>query len=171
MPKSARATSVRPLPTRPAQPDDLAAAHREADVAELARARQPVDLEQHLAGRRLPVGVEADELAADHHCDCPVAREGGGRLDADQAAVAQYRDPVGDAEDLVHPVADEHHSHALLAQRGDDREELLHFALRQRGRRLVHDQDARLQRERTGDLDQLLLGGPEAAEFRADVDR
>ena len=39
----------------------------------------------------------------------------------------------------------------------DDLEQPLAFGRRQGGGRLVHDQDARLDRQRLGDLDQLLL--------------
>ncbi len=58
MPNSTRATSVRPAPTSPAKPDDLAGADREADVAEDADPGQPVDLEQDVADRRLDLREE-----------------------------------------------------------------------------------------------------------------
>ena len=52
IPNRTRATSVRPAPTSPAMPDDLAGPHREADVLELAGARQALDLEEDVADRR-----------------------------------------------------------------------------------------------------------------------
>ena len=58
-----------------AEPEDLAAAHAEADVARTRPRRvRPLDLEQHLARHRLAVRVECRELAADHQADRPVAR-------------------------------------------------------------------------------------------------
>ena len=51
----------------------------------------------------------------------------------------------------------------LVAQLADDREQVLRLARRQRRRRLVHDDDARVQRQRLGDLDHLHLPGRQRA--------
>ncbi len=72
-------------------------------------------------------------------------------------AVPQDREPIGDGEDLVQSVGDEDRGHALLAQAADETEERLYFVIRERARRLVEDQDARIDGERAGDLHQLLL--------------
>ena len=52
----------------------------------------------------------------------------------------------------------------------DDREQPLDLVGRQRRRRLVEDQDPRLDRQRLGDLDQLLVGHRQAADRRPDVE-
>ena len=95
------------------------------------------------------------------------ARSGGtslGRVGADETPVAQHGDAVGYTIDLLHPMADEHHGDVLRAQVVDDAEQPLDFAARQRRRRLVHDQHAGVDRQRPGDLDELLLGTAQAAE-------
>src|SRR4029079_3193046 len=75
----------------------------------------------------------------------------------------QDGDGVADREDLVEPVRDEQHRGAALAQRLDDPEQALYLVPGQRRRRLVHDQYARVEGERLGDLDDLLIGDREAA--------
>ena len=79
------------------------------------------------------------------------------------AAVAHHGDALAEREDLVQPVRDEQHRRAPGAQRLDDAEEALDLGLRERGRRLVHHDHARLGRERLGDLDDLLVGDREPA--------
>ena len=56
------------------------------------------------------------------------------------------------------------------AQRPDDREQPLDLVRRERRRGLVEDEDARLDRQRLGDLDQLLVGHRQAADRCADVE-
>ena len=171
MPKSARATSVRPLPTSPPSPEDLAASHTEADVAELAPARQATHFEQNIPRHRLAARIECRELAADHQADGPVPRKFGGELDPNEQPVAKHGDAVGDAKDLVHAVTDEHHGDVLAAQPLDHLEQPLDLALGEGRGGLVHDQRARLQRQGAGDFDELLFRGPQAAQFRLHVDR
>ena len=48
-------------------------------------------------------------------------------------------------------------------QLADDGEELFDLVRRQGGGRLIHDQDAGLERQRAGDLDGLLLGDRQVA--------
>ena len=79
-------------------------------------------------------------------------------------AVAHHRDGVADREDLLEAVRDEQHGRAVLAQRAHDAEQPLDLGPGERGGRLVHDQDARVEAERLGDLDDLLVGDREAAD-------
>ena len=51
-----------------------------------------------------------------------------------------------------------------LLQRAHDAEQALDLLARQRGGRLVHDQHARVEAQRLGDLDDLLVGDREAAD-------
>ena len=78
--------------------------------------------------------------------------------------------PVAQLEDLVEPVAHEQDRDAASAQASDDREQPLDLVRGERRGRLVEDQDARLDRQRLGDLDQLLVGHRQAADRRADVE-
>lgn len=70
---------------------------------------------------------------------------------------------AADLEDLLQAVRDEQHRRALLAQGTHDTEEAGHLAAGQGGGRLVHDQDAGVEGERLGDLDDLLVGDGQSA--------
>ena len=97
--------------------DDLAGVQGEGDVGEFAGAACPPHLEQ----RRRPPDVAArrsrvlDALAGHQLGEAVVVDLGGGE-GADLAAVAQHRDPLGDLDHLVEPVADEDDSDALRLQ-------------------------------------------------------
>ena len=92
----------------------------------------------------------------------------GGRDDV--PAVAEDRRPVAQLEDLVEAVADEQHRHAAIAQPAHDREQPLDLVGGERRGRFVEDEHAGLDRQRLGDLDQLLVGHRQAADRRADVE-
>ena len=98
-----------------------------------------------------------------------VVRLGRRRRD-DVPAVAEDRRDVAQLEDLVEPMADEQDRDAASPQSADDREQPLHLVGGERRGRLVEDQHARLDRQRLGDLDQLLVGHRQAADRRADVE-
>ena len=66
-------------------------------------------------------------------------------------------------EHLVEAVRDEQHGRAVLLQRAHDGEQPLDLGPGERGGRLVHDQHARVEAQRLGDLDDLLVGDREAA--------
>ena len=73
------------------------------------------------------------------------------------AAVAQHGDPVGQVQHLFHAMRDVDDGDALGAELADDLEELLRLAGGQRGRGLVHDDDAGLEGQGLGDLHHLHL--------------
>ena len=104
------------------------------------------------------LGIQLVEVAADHAAYEVVLGHAVDRLAGDPGAVAQGGDPLADLEDLLQPVGDEQHGRALLAQGADDAEEPGHLAAGEGGGRLVHDQDAGVEGERLGDLDDLLVG-------------
>jgi hypothetical protein len=89
----------------------------------------------------------------------------------DQPSIAKDRDLVGDLEDFLHSVAHKENRDALPFQILHELEELLNFVRGERGRRLVHDQDADIHRDGFGDLDRLLRGEGEAAGGASDVER
>ena len=76
---------------------------------------------------------------------------------ADERAVAQHDDAVGALLDLVQAVRDEDDDDAVGLQLGDHLEQLVGLGERQARGRLVHDDEARVERQRLGDLDHLLL--------------
>ena len=83
--------------------------------------------------------------------------------------VAENADPVSDLEDLFHAVVDEQDRDAAAPQLSDDCEEPLHLTARERCRWLVHDQHSRLERQRFGDLHQLLIRDREPTHRNADA--
>ncbi len=87
-------------------------------------------------------------------------------------AVAEYREAIGDREHLVQAVGDEDRRDALVAEPPDEREERLHLVVGERARRLVEDEDARVDRQSARDLDHLLLVGPQPPDevVRVDVE-
>ena len=89
----------------------------------------------------------------------------------DEAAVAEHRELVGDLEQLVHLVGDVDDALALRFQGADDLEQMRDFALRQRGGRLVHDEDVGIVGDRLGDLDHLPVGDREVAHLDLGVER
>ncbi len=78
----------------------------------------------------------------------------------DDAAVDED-DPVGCLTGKAHLVGHHQHGHALLRQRLHDAQHLAHHFRVQRGGRLVEEHDLRLQGQRTGDGDALLLAAGE----------
>ena len=153
----------------PGQPDDLAVPDVERDVAEDALAGQALDLEEDLADRRLDLREER-HAPPDHVPDEVGRGEVRRRRRDDVLAVAEDGRPVAQLEHLVEPVAHEQDRDPARAQVPDDREQPLDLVGRQRRGRLVEDQDARLDRQRLGDLDELLVGHRQAADGRADVE-
>ena len=160
---------MRPAPTSPANPDDLAGADRELDVAEAPTPRQATDLEEDVADRRLDLREQRDG-PTDHVPDEVGGRQLAGPRRDDVLAVAEDRRPVAQVEDLVEAVADEEHRDTAIAKPPDDREEARHLVGRERGSRFVEDEHPSLDRQRLRDLDQLLVGHRQAADGRVDVE-
>ena len=95
-----------------------------------------------LAGDAARERVEVVELAADHLGDELVAGQVADEVLADERAVAQHGDAVGDLVDLVEEVGDEEDGDAAVAQVADDAEELLDLAAVEAGGRLVEHEHA-----------------------------
>ena len=163
MPKIARATSVRPAPTRPGEGDDLAAPDVEGDVGEDALARQPLDLEHDAPRLGRHLREQRVHVAADHRPDHRLDRQLADRLRQDVATVAHHGDALADREDLLEPVRDEEHRVSARPQRLDDAEQPVDLRAGERGGRLVHHDHARVRGQRLHDLDQLLVGDREPA--------
>ena len=164
-----------PVAVDTGDPDDLAPAHLERDIADLLERpvvldRQPFDREQRL-GRLAGALVDPQQhLAPDHQARQALLGRAGRRQRLDLLAAAQHRDPVGDLGHLVQLVADEDDRLALLGQAPDDREELLRLLRRQHRGRLVEHEDVGAAVERLQDLDALLLADGDVLDDRARVD-
>ena len=131
---------------------------------------EALDLQHDVADRRRCLGEEVADLSADHPLDDPVDGRLRDRVGGDVGAVAHHGDRVAEREDLVEAVGDEDERAALVAQAAGDREEPVDLDPAERRGRLVHDQQARVERDGLGDLDDLLVGDRESPSGTARVD-
>ena len=148
------------LAVEAAEADHLAGARRRSEMSRSRSVQHEVAHFEHAARASLGArgGLRRKDVAvfaADHHLDDFVVGLGAGRVGRDVAAVAEHRAFVGQLGDLVHAVRDVEQRQAFGAQPLQHGEDLGHVGGGQRRGRLVEDQDARLARQRLGDLDHL----------------
>ena len=160
----------------PGDADHLAVVDVEVGRCEDAPATDPGRPEDRCGGavdgalRAGRDGLELVEHAADHLGDQVGAGQVFGAVLADELAVAQHRDAVGDLVDLVQEVADEQDGDALVAQVPDDREQPVDLVAVQARRRLVEDQHPGVEDHRPADRDQLLDRDRVAGQQRVGVE-
>ncbi len=163
-PAIASMSSLWPLPSTPAMPDDLARAHVEGDAAHglepaLVAHLQVLDLEQRLTRlRRRPLVDAQQHLAPDHERREAVLGRALARHGLDRLAAPQDRDRGRRSSSTswslwVMKMIDL----PSRLERAQDREQLVRLLRRQHGRRLVEDEDVGAAVERLQDLDALLL--------------
>ena len=142
----------------PRQADDLARAHAKIDTPDAGGGDQVAHVERHLA-RHAEVRAIVDDAqrASDHQRDHGFGRGIGGQRRCNAFAVAQNGDPIAEREHFLHPVRDVDDGHTRGTQSADHGEQRLALAIRQCCGRFIHDQDARVLRQRLGDLHHLLL--------------
>ena len=80
--------------------------------------------------------------------------------------IAQDGRAIAQLEHFFEAVAHEEDGHSAVASLADDGEESLDLVGGERGRRLVENEHARIDRERLRDFDQLLVGHRETANDR-----
>ena len=158
-PNSASSSSRWPWPSRPPRPTTSPARDATARCRAAGRSRTGCGTSS-TGGASLGIGVrlrrkDVAVFAADHQLDDLVVGLGAGLVGRDVAAVAEHRALVGELGDLVHAVRDVEQRQALRAQPLQHGEDLGDVGGGQRRGRLVEDQDARLARQRLGDLDHL----------------
>ena len=119
--------------------------------------------EHDLAGRAPEWRVDRFDFASDHHTDECRLVELINAICAHAFTVAENSHAIGEREYFLQPVRDVDHAHTAGAELAD-------FLLRERRRRLVHDDDARAGAEGAGNLHELLLGHGKRAHFRAGID-
>src|SRR5690606_19631740 len=160
-------------PSRPEQTrdtEDLASPQLELDVIGKRRRRKLPDTQDRLAGLVRHARKKLGERTSHHELD-DVARDDVRDLSRPRrASVAQNREAIGDAEDLVEEVADVDHAHAFIAKAPDDLEEAFGVVMSEGARRLVEDEDPRLARDRARDLDDLLLAHAERRHRSSRID-
>ena len=154
------------------QGDDFAATEGEADVAIGGLTGQAGDFEQGFIRRSVTDREDVGQFTTDHHRDQLSRRHFRGHFGGDQTSVAEDRDPVGQAEDLVHLVGRVDDGHAAGLEPGDRPEEGGHLLVGQRGRRFIHQHQIGFASEGFGDLDDLGLRHRQTPhrEFRVKVD-
>ena len=89
----------------------------------------------------------------------------------DDRALAHDRDTAGQRQDFAELVADEDDAHAAGRHGAQRPEKAFGLARRQRGGRLVEDENARPAHQRLGDLDPLLLAERQVADQRLRIQR
>ena len=87
------------------------------------------------------------------------------------ATIADDADAIGDGEDFLQAVRDVDDRQPLVPQSAQEGEEALRLSRTEGGVRLIHDDDLGLLLQRARNLDQLLLGDRELANFGPRVER
>lgn len=129
------------------------------DRADDAAAHDIVQLQYDLARLAAALRIFRIHASADHPLDDLIARKVLRRTGLDDIAVPDHGRRIAHLEDLIHFVRNIHYGRSVFLQRVHDLEQVPCLARRQRGRRLVHNDDARLFVQDLGDLHHLLLRG------------
>ena len=108
--------------------------------------------------------------ASDHQLHHLLERDVGDRALVHRAAVLQHQDAVALREHLVEVVRDEQDAEALPLEVDEEGEQALRLGQRQRGRRLVQDQDARAGGESLEDVEDLQLAQAQRVALAREVD-
>ena len=156
----ARASSVRPEPSRPATPSTSPSIMSTSALVDAGADGHPAGAQERPLGLLGDVqarpGAQRGGAASEHGLDQVDAQQLLGEVLADQLAVAQDRDPVADLVDLVEEVRDEQDRHAALLQVADHAEQLGALVRVQARGRLVEDEHPDVGRDGPRDRDQLL---------------
>ena len=112
----------------------------------------------------------AGQLLAHHEMHDPRPVDFGDRAFGDHPAVAHDRHRVADGEDLIEHMADIDDADSPRLQHANGGVKLDDLGGGEPGGRLVHEDDARVERERLHDLDLLLLDGGQVADRRVEVE-
>ncbi|MCY1226554.1 hypothetical protein D9M72_387890 [compost metagenome] len=141
--------------------EDLAAAKLEIDVLELGRVAVARNGEHRRADHHFLLRVDRTDGAADHEAHQFVLADIGNQALIHHRSIAEDGVAIGNAEDLVELVTDEEDRLAVSLQPLDKRIEFVDFLVRQRCRRLVHDDHLGIDGKRAGDRDEMFLGNAE----------
>ena len=167
MPNSTRAISVRPLPTSPPKPR-ISPARSSNETSSKAPSRErPFDLKTTAPGSPSVVRIESVERAADH--------QSGRRVRAIDRRPARFRQDgrraarrSGRRRGRSRPCGGRRTSSRRRRSLSSSTTANSRSTSRcdKRRRWLVHDQDARIERQRAGNFDELLLGCAQSCERR-----
>ena len=96
-------------------------------------------------------------------CSTSSSRRGVGRQPRGHGdPLGEHGDPVADPTDLVEPVGDVHHADPVVGEAAHDLEQGFDLGVVEHRGGLVHDQEADVVGEGSGDRDHLLAGRPHA---------
>ncbi len=147
-------------------------AQGEADVAVGAAQAEALDLEHDGGvGRQVADHAGGVDLASGHVGGDALPVEARGGAGDDVGPGAEDGEALGDREDLVELVGDEHERDAAPAQGLHEREQAGHLVVGQRRRGLVHDDDPGLVHQRPADRGQLLVRDGEPLDVGVEVQR
>ena len=127
--------------------NDFALSRIEADVPDLVIQLQIPNLQAHVSDRHGLLRICLRQLAANHHADDAGRIELLRRARFDHFAVPDDRDIVAQLKHLFHAVRDVDDGDAPVAQLVDFSEQPVGLVVRQGGRRLVHNDDLRVERD------------------------
>ena len=154
--------------------DDFAGPHIQRQLVDQVEARgvgdrQVADRQRDLA--LVAVGWAAQVVIFAHHvAHDPFQVDFGAGGIGGHGAVAQHDRMIGDGQRLFQVVRDIDDADALGGQVADDLEQHLDLGGRQRAGGFVHDQDAAVHRQGTGDFHDLLLAKAQLLDWRGGVD-
>ena len=155
---------------QPGETEDLALLQVEADVLEQLGGGQLLHVEDRLGALTWFGSHVGGQFATHHQLDDLRDGDLGTRAAVHELPVAQDGDPGGLAADLLHAVGDVDDAGVGPDETVHDPEQRLHLGVVESCRRLVHDQDLGVERERLGDLQQLLGGDGQLPHLDARVD-
>ncbi len=152
------------------EPEHLTSAQLEADVCEGAGAAQAAHLEYRISLVMLGPREEVGRVAAHHLPDQRVLGHIGGDAGRDVPPIAEHRDAIRDRKDLLQAVGDEEDGGPGGLELPHLAEQPIHLVSGQGRRRLVHDQDSGVERNRLGDLHGLLPGDGQTGRRQTGID-
>ena len=170
MPPRTLARRDRLEPTSPATPSTSPACNWKLTGSASGRSSRPRASSTTRSAGAFPRRPLTD-VAPHHEADELVGGEPLDLAGRDDPPVLEHRRAVGKPEDLRQPVRDVQDAKATCLELLDDVEHALELRPGEDRRRLVEDQDARFEGERTGDLDELTLCDAEAGDLTTERDR
>ncbi|MFC0401149.1 lantibiotic dehydratase C-terminal domain-containing protein [Paraburkholderia rhizosphaerae] len=135
--------------------ENFTAMHAERHIRELRGARQMLHVEHHFAADSAFAIALIRQLAPGHQFADLRLRVVLDRTLRHLLTVAQHDHFAANRIAFVELVADEQHRHAVRAQIGKHRDQIVDFLLRERRGRFVHDHELRLAGDRACNRDEL----------------
>ena len=156
---------------QPAQAEHLPGVQLQRRAPHGGQPPDRADVQQDLVGCHRSLGVELVDLVPDHQLHELLGGRGRRYAGRGGPAVGEHGDATPDAPDLVEPVRDVHHAHAVVGEAANHVEERLDLALVEDRGRLIHDQQPRVDGQGPRDRDDLLRGRPQRPHLRPRGDR